>query len=124
MSHPMHNLDFLDAPEARVFSTNATVISRPRQSQGLLYKQPCDLLIQSVSGPFPPTALQRRHTQMVRDSSYGYIIDKVIKNFLNPEGQYNLISGSKVKFILLKGLFLHIGGVASGRVCAAGLFNE
>ena len=42
----------------------------------------------------------------------------MIKNFLNPEGHQNPISGSKVTAILLKGWMLPIGGAASGRVCA------
>ena len=58
------------------------------------------------SEPFPPTALRRRHAETVSDitSSYKihYII--VIKNFLNPEGHQNPISGSKVKALLLTGL--------------------
>ena len=64
-----------------------------------------------MSEPFPPTALQRRHAQMVRDSSSSYKIDYVIviKTFLNPEGHQNRISGSKVKAILLKGWILPIG---------------
>ena len=45
------------------------------------------------------------------------------KNFLNPEGHQNPIIGAKVTAILLKGLILPIGGVALGRVCAAGLFS-
>ena len=71
--------------------------------------------IQSVSQPFPPTALQRRHAQMVRDSSSSYKIDYVIviKNFLNPEGHQNLINGSKVTAILLKRWILHIGGASA-----------
>ena len=52
------------------------------------------------------------------DSSFSYKIHIVIKNFLNPEEHQNPISGSKVTAILLKGLILPIGGVASGRVCA------
>ena len=40
----------------------------------------------------------------------------VVKTFLNPEGHHNRIIGSKVTFILLKGLILPIGGAASGRV--------
>ena len=54
---------------------------------------------------------------MVRDSSSSYKIDDVIviKNFLNPEGHQNPISGSKVMVILLKGWILTIGGVASGK---------
>ena len=52
-----------------------------------------------------------------------YKIDSVIviKNFLNPEGHQNPISGSKVTAMLLKGWILPIGGVASGRVCACSL---
>ena len=39
----------------------------------------------------------------------------MIKNFLNPDGLQNPMSGSKVMAILLKGLILPIGGVASGK---------
>ena len=54
-------------------------------------------------------------------SSYkiDYVI--VIKNFLNPEGHQNRISGSKVTAVLLVGWILPIGGVASERVCACSL---
>ena len=45
----------------------------------------------------------------------------MIEDFLNPEGHQNPFSGSKVTAILLKGLILTIGGVASGRVCACSL---
>ena len=48
------------------------IVSRPGRSQGLLYKQPRDYLSQSVSQPFPPTALRRRHAQRVRDGSSSY----------------------------------------------------
>ena len=41
-----------------------------------------------------------------------------MKSFLNLEGHYNRISGSKVTVVLLKGLILPIGWVALGRVCA------
>ena len=70
-----------------------SIFSRPGQSQGLLYT----FVIHSFSNPFPPTALWRRHAQTVRDSSSSYKIDYfiVIKNFLNPEGHQNCISGSK-----------------------------
>ena len=66
----------------------------------------CDSLIHPVRQPFPLTALQRRHAQTVRDSTSSYKIDHfiVIKNFLNPKGHQNPISGSKVMAILLKGL--------------------
>ena len=97
-----------------------SVISRPGRSQGLLYKQPCDGLIHSfinsVSEPFPPTALRRRHAQTVTDSTSSYKIDYfiAIKNFLNLEGHQNPISGSKVTAILLKGWILPIGGASAG----------
>ena len=72
-------------------------------------------LIKSVSEPFPPTALRRRHAQTVRDSSSSYIIDYiiVIKNFLNPKGHQNRTNGSKVTAILLKGWILPIGGASA-----------
>ena len=38
----------------------------------------------------------------------------MIKNFLNPEGHQNPISGSKVMAILLEGWILPIGGASSG----------
>ena len=77
-------------------------------------------LINSVSQPFRNTALRRRHTQTVRVSTSSYKIDYVIviKNFLNPEGHQNPISGSQVTAILLKGWILPIGGASLGRVCA------
>ena len=77
--------------EARGCSTNTFVIHS---------------LINSLSQPFPPTALWQGHAQTVRDSTFSYKIDYVIviKNFLNPEGHQNPISDSKVKAILLKGL--------------------
>ena len=76
-----------------------------------------------MSLPFPPTPLRRGHAQTVRDSSSRYKIEYVIviKNFLNPEGHQNPISGSKVTVFLLKGLIWPIGGVASERVCACSL---
>ena len=45
----------------------------------------------------------------------------MIKNFLNPDGHQNRISGSKVTGILLKEWILPIDGVASGRVYACSL---
>ena len=50
-----------------------------------------------------------------------YVI--VIKNFLNPKGHQNPISGSKVTAVLLKGWIwpISIGGVAFRRVCACRL---
>ena len=109
-----------------VFCIAWSVISRPGQSQGLLYKHLCHLLIHLLSHPFPPTALQRHHAQTVRDSSSSYRIDYVIviKNFLNREGHQNRITGSKVTTILVKGQILPIGGVASGRVCVCSLCSR
>ena len=40
-----------------------TIVSKPGQSQGLLYKQPCN----SLSHTFPPIAFRRRHAQTVTD---------------------------------------------------------
>ena len=89
----------------------AYIISRPGQSQGLLYKH------------LPPRSFGRRNAQTVRDSSSSYKIDYVIvmKTFLNPEGHKNRTRGSKVTAILLKGWILLIGGVALGRVFACSL---
>ena len=58
------------------------------------------------------------------ESTSSYNIDKVtmILTFLYPKGPQNSFSGSKVTAILPKGWIWPIGGVASGRVCAAGLF--
>ena len=63
------------------------VFSRPGQSQGLLCKHLCYLLTYSLTDPLGPTALRRRHAQMVRDRSSSYKIDFVIviKTFLNSE---------------------------------------
>ena len=62
-----------------------------------------------------PTALRRRHAQTIRDSSSSYKTDYVIviKNFLNPKGHQNPISGSIVTAILLKGWILPIGGASA-----------
>ena len=97
--------------------TPATLLfNRPRRSQGLLHKQPCDSLIDSVSHPFPPTALPRRHAQTVRDRVSSYKIDNVIviKSFLNPNGHQNPINGSKVMAILLKGQIWPVGEASAG----------
>ena len=90
------------------------VISRPGQSQGLLYKHLCYSFIDSFDSlihSLVPTALHRRHAQTVRDSSSSYKIDCiiVIKYSLNPKGHQNPISGSKVTAILLKVWILPIG---------------
>ena len=52
---------------------------------------------------------------MVRDNSSSYKIDYVIviKTFLNPEGHQNLINGSKVTAILLKGWISPVGGASA-----------
>ena len=95
------------------------LISRPGQSQGLLYKHLRNSLINSLSHPFPPKALRRRNAQTVRDSSSSYKIDYVIviETFLNPEGHQNPISGSKVKAILLKGWISLLVDLQRWRVC-------
>ena len=69
-----------------------------------------------MSKPFPPTALRRRQDQTVRDRASSYKMDYVIviKNFLNPEGHRNPISGSKVTTISLKGWILPICGASAG----------
>ena len=71
-------------------------------------------MINSLIHPFPPTALPRRHAQMVRDTSFSYKIDYINleKTSLNPEGHQNLINGSKVIAILLDG-----GGLRSWWSC-------
>ena len=73
------------------------------------------LVIKSVSQPFPPTALRRRHAQTVRDGSSSCKIDYVIviENCLNPEGHQNPINGSRFTAILLKGWILPIGGASA-----------
>ena len=97
-----------DPGDARGCSTNSLVIH---------------WLIHWVSEPLPHTALQRCHSQTVRDSTSSYKIDYVIviKNFLNPEGHQNPISGLKVTAILLKGWNLPIGVALLGRVCVCSL---
>ena len=92
---------FADPGEAKGCSINSLVINS---------------FIHSLSQPFPPTALRRRHAQTVRDRCFSDNIDYVvvIKNFLNLEGHQNPISGSKVTAILLKGWILPIGGASAG----------
>ena len=62
------------------------------------------------------TALERRFAETVRDGSSSHKTDYVIviKNFLNPEGHQNLISGSKVTAILLKMWILPVGVASAG----------
>ena len=65
------------------------------------------------------------------DGAFSHEIDYNINFFemLNLEGHSNCITGLIVTVILLNGKDLHIGGVASGRVCSyslrsRGVFNE
>ena len=87
-------------------------------------------LIQRVIHPFPPTALRCRDAQMVRDSSYSCKIDYVqmVFNSQNPKENLNFITGSKVMALLLNGLILPVGEVASVKgvhaACVAGLFHK
>jgi hypothetical protein len=124
----MHSLKAHALKEAKqqIQVSDHLFFSRPRRSQGLLYKQPSNLLINSLSQPFPPPALWRRHALTLRDSTSSYKIDSVIviMNFPHPKGHQNLISGSKVTAILLKGWILPIGGASSGRVCACSLHSR
>ena len=111
---PLHSTCWMNTFEGSKWSEvgpYSFFISRPGQSQGLLYEHLCHSFIEWVSEPFPPTALRRRHAQMMRDSSSSYKIDCfiVIKTILNPVGHQNCISGLKVRTILLKGWILHIG---------------
>ena len=66
--------------------------------------------------PLVPKAIRRRHAQTVQDRSSSYKIDYVIviKNFLNPKGHQNPISGLKITVILLKRWILLIGGASAG----------
>ena len=106
----------LRVPSLDSETVSTKLVSRPGRSQGLLYKQPCDWLINWVSHPFPPIALRRRHAQTVRDRASSYKIDYVIviKKFLNPKGHQNPFSGSKVTAILLKRWIWPIGGASVG----------
>ena len=63
---------------------------------------------------------------MVRISTSSYKIDYVIviKDYLNPEGHQNPISGSKDTAILLKRWILPIGEASSRRVCACSLCSR
>ena len=100
------------------------IISRPGQSQGLLYKHLFHSLINSVNKwAVPSNSFMALHAQTVRDSTSSYKIDyvKMINNFLNPEGHQNPFSGSKVTVTLLNGWIWPIGGVALGRVCVCSL---
>ena len=103
-----------------------SVISRHGQSKGPLYKHPFDSfihsLIQSVSLFLPQlyAAATPKRLEIALPVIKETIII-VIKNFLNPEGHQNPISGSKVTAILLKGWALSIGGASLWRVWACSL---
>ena len=93
-----------DAGEAKGSSTNSLVIN---------------WLIHSVSqSPFSSHSFTAPPCPNgSRDSSYSFSYKinyvTVIKNFLNPKGHHNRISGSKVTVILLKGWILPIGGASA-----------
>ena len=71
-------------------------------------------------------SLRRRHALTVADGVFSHKIDYVTinKEFLNPEGHLNRITGSKVMAILLNGWILPFGGASSGRVCAWSLHSR
>ena len=106
----------------------ANVISRPGQSQGLLYKHFFDSLINSFIHPLVKISLQRRHAQTVKNgaSSHKTNYIDILTEILNLEAHLNRWIGSKVMAILLNGWILPTCGVASGRVgpaaCTAGVF--
>ena len=60
---------------------------------------------------------------MVEDGAFSHKIDYVtiFLEILNLEGHPNRITGPKVAAILLNGLILPVGGIASERVCACSL---
>ena len=60
---------------------------------------------------------------MVEDGAFSHKINYVtiFQEILNLEGHQNPITGSIITAILLNGLVLPVGGVASGRVCACSL---
>ena len=67
--------------------------------------------------------LRRRHALLVGDGASSHKIDYVRKLYgiENLEGHQDRITGSRVMAILLNGLILPIGEVATGRVCACSL---
>ena len=76
-----------------------SLFSRPRQSQGLLYRH----LRHSLSDKsFVKISLKRRHAQMVRNGvlSQKHIMFDLLE-ILNLKGNLNCIIGSKVWVILL-----------------------
>ena len=108
-------IDYDNDCHPKVSMDVAICILQARAKPGLLYKQPRQWLTDSVSEPFPLTALQRCQAQTVGDSSSSYKIGYVImiKNFLHPKGHQNPINGWKVLAILLKEWFFPIGGASA-----------
>ena len=112
--------NYLQRKKCKIFSLGS-IISRPWQNQGLLYKH-LRYSLSKRSGSL--SQLYGAATPKVLEIGLPVIKKKYvvrIKNFLNPKGRKNPISGLKVMAILLKGLILPIDGVASGRVCACSL---
>ena len=88
-----------DLGEARGCSTNTFVI---------------DSFIDWLTDPLVSHIFTTPPRPSVRDRSSSYKIDIVIKNFLNPGGHLNPISGSKVTAILPKGWISSIGEASVG----------
>ena len=77
--------------------------------------------IRWLSHPLVKISLRRRHAKMVKHGASCHktnYID-IFPEILNLDGHQNRCVGSKVMAILLNGLILLTGGVASGRVCPA-----
>ena len=106
----------------------------PRKNQHWVYFYHSNLKV----GPFgpPPVALELKYLYGAVTPKQLKLVLPVIKTtyidifaeILNLEGHVNRCIGLKVMAILLNGLILPTGGVASGRVCpaacAAGLFLD
>ena len=103
------------------------IFSRPKRSQGLLYKHIrhwfINWFINWLTHPLGKISLRRRHAQNVLNGASSHKT-----NYLDifSEGHINRFLGSEVAAILLNGWILPAGGVALGRVFpatyAAGLF--
>ena len=97
------------------------LISRPGQSQGLLYKHLCQSLIHWCTAP----ALVKIFTAPSRPNGLKWCFQSKNKLYwhfseiLNLPGHLNCSTGTQVMAILLNGWILTTGGVASGRVCPA-----
>ena len=97
------------------------LISRPWQSQGLLYKHLRHSLINWFSWSwFVKITLQRPYAQIVDDCASSHKINyvNIFSQIRNLEGHLHRFIGSKVTAILVNGGILPTGGVASRRVCA------